>query len=216
MRRENPPDAGDETGWAAVVADGRLGEMPPGRLVEALQKLHRSGTPRVAEALIVHLSDLVTRRLRRLIGTDHPNRGEDIIERAHGMLMIAMLDPTSEDGAGLRDAFWARVRFRGIDAARAEMLHRRRHADLVTDDEGEPMIAAARRMDAGPASIEVSQALLSIKDPRKRLAFRLYVEGMRVRAGSPCIAEVVGCDPKTAARWIDEARSLLSKTGIGG
>lgn len=216
MGEKNPRDAGDEVGWSAIVAEGRLSEIPPGRVVEALQGLHRSGAPRVVEALMMHLSDLVTRRLRRLIGTDHPNRGEDIIERAHGTLMIAMLDPSSEDGAGLRDAFWARVRFRGIDAARAETLHRRRHADLVTDDEGEPMIAAARRMDAGPGSADVSQALLSIRDPKKRLAFRLYVEGMRVRAGSPCIAEVIGCDPKTAARWIEEARALLASAEIGG
>ncbi len=36
------------------------------------------------------------------------------------------------------------------------------------------------------------------------------MEGMRVRAGDACVASVCGCDPKTAARWIAEARAILA------
>ena len=56
----------------------------------------------------------------------------------------------------------------------------------------------------------MSHLLSRIADPRKRLAFRLFMEGMRVRKGDPCVATACGCDPKTAAKWISEARATLA------
>ncbi len=123
MTRETWPEAADEAGWAAVVAAGELGDCPPGEIVGALRALFLDGDQRLVQALTLHVSDRITRRLRRLIGTDHPNRGEDIIERAHGLIMAAIFDPTSADGPELVAHFWARVRNRGIDAARAEVKH---------------------------------------------------------------------------------------------
>lgn len=204
------PDAADEAGWAAAVSAGKLGDCPPGEIVRTLRTLFLHGDRRLVEALALHVSDRITRRLRRLIGVDHPNRGEDIIERAHGALMMAVFDPASSDGADLIEAFGSRVRFRGIDAARVEGSFHRRHTNLGADDDGELLIARGHRMDGGAGSIDVSHVLGGIADPRKRLAFRLAMEGMRVRTGDPCVATVLGCDPKTAAKWIAEARAILA------
>lgn len=210
MARSRWPEAADEAGWAAVVDAGELGECPPGLIVGALRALVPRGNPRLVDPLALHLSDRITRRLRRLIGTDHPNDGEDIIERAHGALMAAIFDPDSGDGADLVETFWARLRFRGLDAARVEGAFHRRHASLATDDEGEPLLPRDRRADGDAGLLDVSHLLTRIGDPRKRLAFRLYMDGMRVRAGDPCVATVLGCDPKTAAKWIAEARAIVA------
>ena len=204
------PAAADEAGWAAAVAAGDLGDCPPGLIVGALRALFQDGDRRLVRDLTLHVSDRVTRRLRRLIGTDHPNSGEDIIERAHGALMTAVFDPESDDGADLVEAFWPRTRFRGLDAARVEGAYQRRQPSLATDDDGEMFVRSDRRMDGGAGSVDVSHVLSRVRDPRKRLAFRLYMEGMRVRAGDPCVASVLGCDPKTAAKWIAEARAILA------
>lgn len=157
MTRTAWPEAADEAGWTAIHASGELGDCPPGVLVGTLRALLPRGRPRVVDALALHLSDRITRRLRRLIGTDHPNDGEDIIERAHGALMAAVFDPDSGDGADLVEAFWPRVRFRGLDAARVEVAFHRRHVPLATDDEGEPLVPHDRRADGGAGSVDVSQ-----------------------------------------------------------
>ena len=145
-----------------------------------------------------------------MIGTDHPDDGEGIIERAHGHLLESIFDLGSDDGPDLVEAFWPRVRFRGLDAARIEVKFHRRHPAIALDDDGEMLIPQSRRLDGGAGSVEVSHLLSRIADPRKRLAFRLFMEGMRVRKGEPCVATACGCDPKTAAAWIAEARAFLA------
>ena len=208
--RESWPEAADEAGWATVAAAGDLGDCPPGLIVGAMRALFLDGDQRLVQALTLHVSDRITRRLRRLIGTGHPNQGEDVVERAHGVIMDAIFDPASADGPELVEHFWARVRNRGIDAARAEGKYHRRHPALAVDEGGETLVPSGRRVDGGASSIDVSHVLSRIRDPKKRLAFRLYAEGMRVRAGDVCVATVCGCDPKTAAKWIAEARAILA------
>ncbi len=210
MTRMTWPEATDEAGWAAAVAVGDLRDCPPGLLVGALRALFLDGDQRVVRALALHVSDRVTRRLRKLISSDHANAGEDIIADAHGVLMDAIFDPASADGSQMVEHFWPRVRNRGIDAARVDGKHARRHCPLRTDEDGELVLPRGHRVDGGAGSIEVSQMLGRIADPRRRLAFRLFMEGMRVRKGDPCVATACGCDPKTAAKWIAEARAILA------
>ena len=210
MSRTTWPGTADQAGWAAVVAADQLGECPPGVLVGVLRALYLNGDRRLVNTLTLHVSDRMTRRLRKLIGTCHANDGDDIIVEAHGRLMTALFDPRSADGGELAEHFWPRVRNRGIDAARAERTYTRRHVSLVTDSDGEPVLPRGHRIDGGMSPAEMSHLLGRIADPRKRLAFRLYAEGMRVRKGDVCVASVLGCDPKTAAAWIAEARAILA------
>ena len=210
MPRTTWPEAADDAGWAAASAAGELRDCPPGLLVGALRALVAEGDARLVETLTIHLSDRVTRRLRKLIGADHVNRGEDIIAEAHAEIMEAVFDPDSTDGPELVEHFWARIRNRGIDAARVEGRYTRRHLPLKTDEDCELIVPRGHRVDGGAGSADVSHLISRIADPKKRLAFRLYLEGMRVRKGDPCVASVCGCDPKTAAKWIAEARAILA------
>lgn len=215
MDRTRWLEAWDEEGWKTVVAKGGLAACPPEAVVAAIRTIHRTGDAELVGALTVHVSDLIARRLRFVIGADHANRGDDMVERAHGALLLAIFDPASDDGRALCKAFWPRVKFRAIDAVRHELLHRRRHRELPIDSDGE--IAMSRTSMASEASaIELSQHLTCISDPRKRLAFRLYAEGMQIRTGDPCISGVLGCDPKTAKKWIEQARQTLAEAGFGG
>ncbi len=210
MTRTTWPEAADEAGWAAAVSAEQLGECPPGILVGALRALFLRDDRRLVQTMTLHVSDRVTRRLRKLISTQHANGGEDIIAEAHGVLMGAIFEPASTDGPEMVDNFWPRVRNRGIDAARVEGRHARRHLPLRTDEDGELVLPRGHRIDGGAGSVEVSHLLSRIEDPRKRLAFRLFMDGMRVRKGDVCIASVLGCDSKTAAKWIAQAREILA------
>ena len=70
-------------------------------------------------------------------------------------------------------------------------------------------------MASEASAIELAQHLTCISDPRKRLAFRLYIESMQIRTGDPCISSVLSCDPKTAKKSFEQARQTLSDAGFG-
>jgi hypothetical protein len=62
----------------------------------------------------------------------------------------------------------------------------------------------------------VESVLQLVKDDRKRLAFRLYMEGVPHKSSrSHSIAEALGIDEKTARQWVKEVQSFL-KAKLGG
>ena len=207
LKRTSWPRSADATGWAALLASGRIASCPPGCVVAALRALLTHPDQRLVDGLASHLSDVILRRLRRMIGRHHANEGEDAIMEAHDALMAAICDPTSVDGAELIANFDPRVRFRAVDAVRVDSRYHHRHPLFTLDDDGEPMVPGTTTT---ASSIAVDHALILISDPRKRLAFRLSMEGMRVGCGDPCVASVLGVNPKTAANWIAEARATLA------
>jgi hypothetical protein len=120
-----PPDSTDLDGWREVIAENRLGTLKLETLVAALQDLGPLADKRIRNLLGKKISDSMVRILRHHVGTNHPNRGEDIVARVHSQLIIAMLDPGSADGQGFREAFFARVMFRLKDGVAAEYRERR-------------------------------------------------------------------------------------------
>ena len=106
--------------------------------------------------------------------------------------------------------FDGRLRFRAWDAIRHERRYQRRFRAYGVDENGESLIPENQRTDAGAGLAGVEHLLTRIPDARKRLAFRLAMNGMQVRAGEPNVAAVLGADPKTAAKWIAEARAILA------
>jgi hypothetical protein len=61
--------------------------------------------------------------------------------------------------------------------------------------------------------IDVECVLANIKDFRKRLAFRLFMEDVPLKSiRSDSIAKTLGISDKTARAWIEEARQLLEGT----
>jgi len=244
-----PPASTDLDGWREAIAAGSIAGYRAEALVAALQDLGPTADANVRRAIARRLSDSILRMLRRFVGVNKPNRGEDIIYRVHGQLFEAIFQPGSADGQALRAGFASIVSFRVKDAIATENSHSRipvqvrinnagkdrSHTDLVTlvpaNDRSEPAAetsfeaadgedAEARSLGRDPGlldgvrdldqSIDVERILASIPDDRKRLAFRLYMNG--VPAGSKkgnSIAKAVGVTPKTVAQWIEEVRTLL-------
>jgi hypothetical protein len=119
-----PPKSSDLEGWRQAIVDGHLKTLRLEAIAAAFQDLGQRDT-RVRNALAKHLSDSILCILRRYVGFNHPNNGEDIIFRVHGNIFVALLCPTSADGRNLREAFVPRVLFRMKDAIASEARERR-------------------------------------------------------------------------------------------
>jgi hypothetical protein len=78
---EPPPDSRDLDGWRQAIADGLLGSFRPEALVCAVQDLGPKADPRVLNPIAKRLSAILMKMARKLVGTNKPNRGEDIILR---------------------------------------------------------------------------------------------------------------------------------------
>ncbi len=124
-RPQQAPEPTDLEGWRQAIRQGLLPTFRLEALVAAIQDLGPLADSKVRNPLAKHLSDAMSRLLRRLVGMNHPNRGEDIIYRVHGQLFEALLKPNSAHGKALREAFTARVSFRIKDAIATEHQHSR-------------------------------------------------------------------------------------------
>jgi hypothetical protein len=122
--RDSPPKSTDLEGWREAIGDGRLSTFRLESITAAFQDLGQRDTG-VRNALAKHLSNSVLTILRRRVGFNHPNKGEDIMFRVHGQIFEALLRPTSADGRSLREAFGPRLLFRLKDAIAAEARERR-------------------------------------------------------------------------------------------
>jgi len=121
---EMPPKSTDLKGWRQAIATDRLKIFRLEALAAAFQDLG-DRDPQVQHALTKHLSDSILHLLRKHVGMNKPNQGEDIIFRVHGVIFAALLLPSSPDGKALRLAFGPRVLFRLKDAIAAEERERR-------------------------------------------------------------------------------------------
>jgi hypothetical protein len=124
-RPQQPPEPTDLEGWRQAIHQRLLPTFRLEALVAAIQDLGPLADSKVRNPLAKHLSDAMSRLLRRFVGMNHPNRGEDTIYRVHGQLFEALLKPNSADGKALREAFTARVSFRIKDAIATELQHSR-------------------------------------------------------------------------------------------
>src|ERR1700677_4035034 len=127
---EQPPDPRDLEGWRQAVKDERLGSFRKEAVIAAIQDLGPNADEEVIGALARYVSDEMMRVLRRHIGINHRNKGDDIIEEAHSQLIEALLKPGSADGKGLREAFVPRIRYRAADAIRAEQKRQTRERSV--------------------------------------------------------------------------------------
>ena len=220
---EPPPKATDVDGWREAVKNGSYRHFRLEDVVAAIQDLGPCADKDVLNPLAKHLSDALLYILRRHISIHHRNRGDDIIERAHGQIIDAILRPESADGKALRTAFVPRVRFRIKDALAAE-ARAARAGSGVQDGDSETAaagIAESSPNDRTPAyrdptetiaeSIDVEMILEQVPDDRKRLAFRLYMDDVPFKSmKSDSISAALGVSEKTAREWVREVQALLS------
>src|SRR5205823_4183673 len=126
-----PPGSKDLEGWRRVVRGGIPRKFRLEAIVAAIQDLGPNSDKEVIHALAKHLSDALMHLLRRYVSTSHPNRGDDVIYRAYGLIVDALLRPDSADGKALRRAFAPRVKFRIADAIVSERRAARKPTDRV-------------------------------------------------------------------------------------
>ncbi|MGE3637368.1 MAG: hypothetical protein AB7G28_02335 [Pirellulales bacterium] len=209
---EPPPRSTDLDGWRAAVANGRFCGFPMETVIAAIQDLGLNTDKLVLNPLVLHASDTIVRILRAKVGRQHPNEGEDIITHAHGQLVQSMLNPGCADGKGLRVAFVPRVHFRAADAIRASQKKAGREwtdgeLDGRISDRAPDAIDLREELDQ---QLDVELVLERIADERKRLAFRLSMEGVPLESTkSASVARVLGVSSKTAGKWIEEVRAQL-------
>jgi RNA polymerase sigma factor (sigma-70 family) len=209
---EPPPRSTDLEGWRQAVANGRFREFKAEAIVAAIQDLGPTTDKIILNPLVLHVSLAIMRILRKRVGRNHRNQGEDIIDEAHGHLIEALFKPKSADGKGLREAFVPRIQFRAADAIRAEQKRKERESSTETN---EILGFEGPRRNTDPRQeldeqIDVEDVLSHVTDERKRLAFRLHMEGYPSESKrSASIAEAVGVSAKTARQWIEEVQALL-------
>lgn len=117
--------------WRCVVVEDRISAMRPEELVAAIQDLGAGADPAILHPLLKAISKDAMTFLRRRVGTNHPNRGEDIVYRAHHSFITALFDPNSADWDGFRTAYYSRLSFRLKDAIAKELQDRRTEEDIL-------------------------------------------------------------------------------------
>src|SRR5262249_48037444 len=134
----------------------------------------------------------------------HQNRGQDIIDNVHSQLWNAILKPDSADGKGLRKAFIPRLSYRVKDAIASAAAKNKEEGSAA-------VLGSLPAVDHTEALIDVESILEKIENPKKRLAFRLHMDGLPARSKKgDSIARALGVSEKTAREWIKEATELLS------
>jgi hypothetical protein len=122
---DSPPASSDLEGWRRAVARGQLGSFRPEALLCAVQDLGPDADPRVLNPIAKHLSDIIMKMARGYIGTNKPNKGEDIILLVHGGIWTSLLDKDSDDGRTMRSGLGGIVKFRCLDAIALDNKHSR-------------------------------------------------------------------------------------------
>lgn len=131
FREESSLGPTDVEEWCRAIAEGRLPDIRREALVAAIQDLGAYADSKVLNPLLRELSDHAMKLLRKNVGRNHPNEGQDIIDRAHYDLIEALFDPGSADGKGFREAYYSRLFFRLKDAIGKEVMERRTEDDIL-------------------------------------------------------------------------------------
>ena len=180
---EEAPPSTDLAGWRRAVGDGSFRAFNMESVIAAIEDLGPTTDKAVLNPLVLHVSDTIIRRLRGLIGRNHRNEGEDMITRAHAKLVAAMFNPASADGKGMRVAFGFRVSKRAADGSAPNQDRETRIGGCGggrrqgrTCHGGIRSVAGSRRAHGR------RKCPCFVTDDQKRLAFRLYMEGVPVES----------------------------------
>jgi len=220
-KTEPPPGATDVPGWQEAVRNGRYLRCRLEDVVVAVQDLRAQLDKTTLHALLKHISDCMMKILRRRVGRNHPNEGWDIVDDVHTVLCTALLQPQSKDGQGLRKAFTPRLEHRLRDALRRESKEKQRQRELIDSARessdgvtlyGNVSSLALAESDRIDQEIDAEAALEQIEHPQKRLAFRLFMDGVpfKSKKGSS-IEKALGVSERTAREWVKESQEILKK-----
>lgn len=213
-----PPKSTDIDGWRRAVKDGSYTRFRLEDIVAAIQDLGPCADKDVLIPLATHFSDALLHILRARVSASHRNRGEDIIERTHSQIIEALLQPKSADGRALRKAFVPRIMFRLKDAIATEARLARlpsTAAESIPAGQGscDEWLQEPHHDPTGDMNqqLDVERILEQVEDDQKRLAFRLFMDGVPYKSNkSDSIARALDISEKTAREWVKEVREQLS------
>jgi RNA polymerase sigma factor (sigma-70 family) len=160
-REEPPPDSTNLAGWKRAAEQGRLPRLRPEAIFAALQDLRFNTDPGLRNELAKALSDRTYRLLWRRVGRNHPNGGQDIVDRVHDQIFVAIARPDSADGQGFRQAFVPRLEYRLKDAIAKEARERRIPGEEAAPLPAKPQYCASQTSDTtgpGPSPEEKDAA----------------------------------------------------------
>ncbi len=200
-----PPDA---EGWRKAAERKDLDKYFIQDVVRAARECNETGDRKTLVVLMGHISDQILNVLRGFVGTNHHNDGKDIIHDVHSHLIHAVLIPESKDGQALCKAFVPRIRFRALDAIKKDKKKRTRYPSYDDVPEDRSTKKSHTPFDDVDESMQVEQILSTIPDARKRLAFRLFIDGCPIE-GEDSISKAVNKSPRTVGTWIKEIKALL-------
>jgi hypothetical protein len=180
---ESPPASSDLEGWRRAVARGQLGTFRPEALYCAVQDLGPDADPRVLNPIAKRLSEIIMKMARKHVGTNKPNRGEDIILRVHEGIWISLLDPKSADGCTMRNGLGGILKFRCLDAIAVENKHRRIPLEPTLRDVKRGEDASTVPTDRTKAA-EVSH-LVAARDPKQTASSDGFLGDDAVAASRP-------------------------------
>ncbi|PKP68486.1 MAG: hypothetical protein CVT83_05310 [Alphaproteobacteria bacterium HGW-Alphaproteobacteria-5] len=210
---ERVPDPADCEGWRRIIQENRLRSMPMEAVVTTLQTIGPRGDQRVVGPLMDRIADKITSILNFTVDRRKRNRG-DIISKIQFALLEAVLQPNSKDGRGLRIAFRTRVQFRALDAIRTAK-GRQEHETSYDQYDSLPKEPAPRILHwpEGEQLEYVEQLIRAIPDERKRMAFRLHMDGVPAKSKrAHSISKALGVSDKTAEKWIAEVQDQMKRT----
>lgn len=144
-----PPASKDLAGWCAAIRVGQLRFFRTEDIIAALEDLGPDIDAKVRNGLAKEVSNRFTHILRANVGYNHPNRGQDIIDRTNFKLFKAIATKDSNDGHALRTSCYSLVLLRMKDAIREEARERRTGEDFIKSDK------PADRINTAPSSKEV-------------------------------------------------------------
>jgi len=112
-----PPASTDVEGWRAAIKARQLPYFRLEDMIAAIQDL-KDVDEQVKSKVAREVNDRFFRILRKAVGRNHPNSGEDIIHRTIYKLFEAIGKPNSNDGRALRKSCYSLIKLRMIDAIR--------------------------------------------------------------------------------------------------
>ncbi|TPM98611.1 hypothetical protein [Mesorhizobium sp. B2-1-5] len=156
---KSPPST-DAIGWHKITQAGQLGRYAPEAIIAAFQDAG-SKDRRLREDTARYLSDLVQRVLRKRVGTNKMNNGQDIIDDVHDEFFTAICNPSCADAKGYRESFYGRLTFRLKDAIAKEEA-----AKLIAPPDEKPA-AGGSTDDVEAGDVEMSSKVGSGPGPEQ-------------------------------------------------
>ena len=206
---EPHPESNDIDGWRRAVKEERLSTFPLEAIVAAIQDLGVNSDIEVINALAQFLSLKVLDILEGKVRKSYPNKGDDIVQATHYKIIESVLSPNTADGKALRKFFRKKLNERLLDVLKSyqgQKQNRKKLESAVQSGVESFDMSSSEHYE----SLYVEEVLSLIQDDKKRLAFRLYMEGVPVKSkDESSISDAIGKSDKTIHSWIKEIQSQL-------